>query len=471
MKKNAVHGIVKTFMLLVMILGLAACGTAAQPEPPAQPVDATVTQAQEQEPPAGGERVNITYAMWGDASEVEQVRQVIQQFESEQDWISVEVINIDRGDFEATLNTMAIAGNLPDTAIMAEPMVLNWAERGMLLPAGDMFAGFPEEPLEKLGFRWDGETVGYSVANELLLNFFNRDMFEAADVDVPPANVADAWSWDEFIDTARTMTLDTNGNNAHSPNFDPSNIVQYGVMFDPAIWMLEVWALANGGGWYDPADPFNVIIDQPAAVESLQMIADLHLVHNVSPQFGTNIAATIETYLLENAAMYINGQWSVGVWLGPAQFSDGLNYGVGVLPSMQRNITMATGGVNVAFSTSQHQEAAREWLAWYAQVENSWAMIESGIWMPIFPIWYHDEAYMRRWAENPNFPPFEEYRSAVINYALTNAVPTSWYWVNNTELFNDVLSTALAPVWSGHSTAEEAINGAIGALRAANRGN
>jgi len=296
-------------------------------------------------------------------------------------------------------------------------------------------------------------------------------MFEAADVDVPPANVADAWSWDEFIDTARTMTLDTNGNNAHSPNFDPSNIVQYGVMFDPAIWMLEVWALANGGGWYDPADPFNVIIDQPAAVESLQMIADLHLVHNVSPQFGTNIAATIETYLLENAAMYINGQWSVGVWLGPAQFSDGLNYGVGVLPSMQRNITMATGGVNVAFSTSQHQEAAREWLAWYAQVENSWAMIESGIWMPIFPIWYHDEAYMRRWAENPNFPPFEEYRSAVINYALTNAVPTSWYWVNNTELFNDVLSTALAPVWSGHSTAEEAINGAIGALRAANRGN
>jgi multiple sugar transport system substrate-binding protein len=122
-------------------------------------------------------------------------------------------------------------------------------------------------------------------------------------------------------------------------------------------------------------------------------------------------------------------------------------------------------------SDTRNPEAASIWLAWYAQPENAWDLVESGIWMPIFPVWYRDEAYMRRWADNPNFPPFDEYRSAVIDYAMSPAAhPTAWYWVNNTDQFNDVLSTALAPVWSGQQSAEAAITAAMPALRAANRG-
>ena len=416
--------------------------------------------------------VTITYAMWGDAAEVANVQSVIDVFHSEQDRIRVEIINIDRGEYVAALNTMAIAGNLPDSGIVVESMVIPWAEAGILADVSNMFDGFPEAPLPKLGFNWEGNTVAYSVANELLLIFYNRDMFNAAGVAYPPASAATAWTWDQFVDVAMTLTLDGNGNNAHSPNFNPANIVQYGASFDAAIWMLEVWALSNGGGWFAPGQPNNLIIDQPAAIEAIQKIADMHLVHNAAPQFGTNTATTIESQLLTNTAMQVNGQWSIGVWLGPAQFSDGLNYGVGVLPTMRRNVTIATGGANVAFNTSDHLEEALEWLAWYAQVENALeGMIQTGIWMPIFPIWYHDEAYMRTWADNPNFPPFEEYRSAVIEYALTNAEPTAWYWVSNMELFTDVLSTALAPVWSGDATAAEAIAGAMDALRAANRGN
>ena len=422
--------------------------------------------------------VTITYAMWGDSNEVATVQGAIDQFESEQDRIRVEIIHIDRAEYEAAMNTRAVAGNLPDSGIVAEGMVIPWAEAGILADVSGMFEGFPEAPLPKLGFNWDGDTVAYSVANELILLFYNRDMFAAAGLNVPPADVTNAWSWDQFVDTAMTLTIDGAGNNAHSPNFNPANIVQYGASFDGAIWMLETWALANGGGFFNPSNPNDVIINQAAAVEAIQRVADLHLVHNAAPQFGTNTATTIATQLATNTAMQFNGQWSIGVWLGPAandsshaDYIPGFNYGVGVLPSMQRNVTISTGGANVVFNTSPHVEEALEWLAWYSQVENSWPLIESGIWMPVFPIWYNDEDYMRRWADNINFPPFEEYRSAVISYALTNAEPTAWYWVNNTDQFNDVLATALAPVWSGDQTAQQAIDGAMDALRAAVLGN
>ena len=47
------------------------------------------------------------------------------------------------------LNTMATAGELPDTAIMSEAGVLQWASQGMLADISDMYgageqtAGFP----------------------------------------------------------------------------------------------------------------------------------------------------------------------------------------------------------------------------------------------------------------------------------------------------------------------------------------
>lgn len=415
------------------------------------------------------ERVTITYSMWGDSEEVRVLQEAIDKFESEQDRIHVEIVQIDRADYVGTLNTRAVGNNLPDTGIMAEDAVLMWAEQGMLADVSNMYGEQEAKPLDSLAFTYQGNPVGYSVANEVLLLYYDRTAFEEAGVAPPPAKAEEAWDWDTFVDVAKQMTLDVNGNNAKSPDFDPNNIQRYGIILCPDFWQLEVWSVSNGSGWYD--EEGNVTIGEPAAMEALQRIADLHLVHHVSPQYGTNTATNIDVDLVnKSTAMYINGQWSIGVWLGPAKHSDGLDYGVGVLPYMQDKVTLNTGGVNVAFSTSKHPEEAMEWLKWYAREENAWGLIEAGIWMPVLSSFYTDEALTRKWVENPNFPPYEEYKSAVVDYAVNNARPTSWYWVNNTNKFNDALSSILAPAWSGNITIAEAITQGLDQLKAANQG-
>ena len=123
------------------------------------------------------------------------------------------------------------------------------------------------------------------------------------------------------------------------------------------------------------------------------------------------------------------GAWNVGTCLASAR-KEGLNYGVAVLPYMKEKVTICTGGPNVVFSQSKHQAEAMEWVKWYAREENSWGLIESGIWMPILQKWYTDEKLTHKWVDNPNFPPYAQYKSAVVDYAMNNSKSTSWYYVN-----------------------------------------
>jgi multiple sugar transport system substrate-binding protein len=58
---------------------------------------------------------------------------------------------------------------------------------------------------------------------------YNKDMFDAAGLDYPPTDFSDtSWNMDKVREIGMKLTLDKNGNDATSPDFDPENIVQWG---------------------------------------------------------------------------------------------------------------------------------------------------------------------------------------------------------------------------------------------------
>jgi len=67
--------------------------------------------------------------------------------------------------------------------------------------------------------------------------FVNKDLFDEAGLEYPPAKFGDKymldgkeveWSWDTLATIAKTLTVDANGNDATSADFDPTKIVQFG---------------------------------------------------------------------------------------------------------------------------------------------------------------------------------------------------------------------------------------------------
>lgn len=463
----------KRFLALLlcalMAVGMAACtaAPAAEQAPAAAPA-AAPAQA-EASAPAG--KVEITYSFWGTPDEAASVQAVADKFNATQDRIEVKVISIPNETYVTKLNTMATANQLPDAGIMNEAGVLQFAEQGLLYDVSEMYAAGDSKPLDAVTFKYQGKPVAYSAANEVLLLYYNKDMFDKAGLPYPTTDVNKAWTWDEFVETAKKLTLDKNGKTPNDAGFDKNNIVQYGCMVDNFTWQLEVWCRSNGSGFYNAAGSA-VTIGDAAAVEALQAVADLYLVHNVAPlSTGTTDDGIQRSIIAGTCAMATGGAWNVGTALASAR-DEGLNYGVAVLPYMKEKVTICTGGPNVVFSQTKHPAEAMEWIKWYSQEENSWdGLIATGIWMPVLEKYYTDETLTRKWVENPNFPPYDDYKAAVVDYAMNNAVSTSWYYVNNTSDFNSLLQSVLGDVWTGAKTAQDAISASLPALVSAYEGN
>lgn len=479
MSKGVVRVLCVVLSLMVLLVSAAGCGdsektaqdgtdgsAATGTEESASPDGTEPTASQD-----SGEKIKITYSNWGSADEIKTLQSAIDKFNASQDRIEVEAMPITWESYMTKLNTMATAGELPDTGIMSEAGVLQWAEQGMLADISEMYGEGESKPLDSLAFRYQGKPVAYSAANEVLLLYYNKDMFDKANVEYPPASADKAWTWDEFVAAAKKLTIDKNGKHPDEAGFDAQNITQYGCLVENLPWQLETWAISNGGGYYSE-DGSKVIIDDPASIEGIQKVADLYLKDHVAPlSTGATDDSIQRSIIARTCAMGTGGAWNVGTCLATAR-NEGLNYGVAVLPYMKEKVTLCTGGPNVVFKTTKHPKEAMEWLKWYAQEENSWALIESGIWMPILEKWYTDETLTHKWVDNPNFPPYEEYKSAVVDYAKDMSInrSASWYYVNNTVDFNNLLNSILGDVWTGKITAEKAVTENIDQLKAAFEG-
>lgn len=399
------------------------------------------------------DKVEITYSYWGTPEEAASVQAVADKFNGEQDRIHVTVLAIPNEEYTTTLNSMAAGNQLPDCGIMNENGVLDFAADGLLADISSMYEGAASMPLDAITFKADGMPVAYSAANEILFLYYNKDMFDAAGVAYPDPKTP--YTWDEFVATAKLLTLDGNGNNATSPDFDPNNIVQYGCNVDNWTWQLEVWALSNGGAWFAP-DGSACTINTPEVAESIQKVADLYLVEHVA-QFrdGLEDSGIQSTIAAGNVAMATGGTWNVGTCMNLATFP----YGVAPLPVMKKEITICTGGPQVVFAQGSHQAEAMEFIKWYTKEENSWdSLIATGIWMPILEEYYVNEELTHKWVDNPNFSMgYENFKTSVVDYAHDYAVSTCWYYVPHTNEFLEYLRSELGSVWTGDITAADAL--------------
>jgi multiple sugar transport system substrate-binding protein len=405
-------------------------------------------------------KTEITYMAWYNTTESEaaDIQKTLDKFNASQNDIHVSLIAVSWNDYNTKLNTMAAAKQLPDTCMMNEAMTIRYAAAGILADVSDMYSA-DEAPLKSLAFTYKGKTVAYSCANEVLVTYYNKKLFDEARVSYPPASADKAWTWKEFVETAKKLTKDKNGKTPNDPGFDPKNIVTYGADFNRLSWMWPVLAVSNGGGIMSP-DGKKLLLGTPETIEALQAIADLYLVHKVAPSVGdkNNMPSLNVTLLTGKVAMATSGQWEIGVSLKNS-LKDGLVYGVGVLPKMKKAVTYNTGGPFVVFKSSKNLAAAKKFVKWMSDEANegSWGLITGGIWMPVHKQYYASEAAIRKWADNPIHPPFEQYKTAVVDYALNNAVQVPWYYFPSYDKLDDLINSGMDAVWNGKMTAKQYI--------------
>jgi multiple sugar transport system substrate-binding protein len=402
-------------------------------------------------------RVEITYMGWGNNVEQSVNKKIIDTFNKSQNKVWATYVVVPYGDYVTKVNAMASSGSLPDTGMMVEDTVMRWAANGMFLDVSDLFAQ-GEEAIDAVKFTYNGKTVAYSLANEAIILYYNRALFDKAGLPYPPSRAEDAWAWNQFVDVAKKLTKDNNGRTPNDRGFDKENIASYGIAFNFSTWFWPTMMVSNGGGLVSQ-DRKTLLINSPESIEAVQALADLYLVHNCGPNPASGLGGDAAMSMLSGqVAMAIDGQWAIGNSYAPAAREGALDYSVAVLPKFKKPVTTNTGGPAVIFNTTKHPQEAKEFLRNLYDPEKNLQFITSGIWQPVRKSWYLEEDKIKTWADHQFRPPLEDYRNAVINYSLNNIDQNPFFYLSCWQEFSELLGPAMSPVWQGRRSAKDVLN-------------
>ena len=210
---------------------------------------------------------------------------MIEQFAAENPDVSVRMERLAWTEqyFPKLLAGLA-AGNPPDIFLMHEYEMTQFATMGVLRELSDLYSsnGGPI-PIDDVSpaiidsLTFDGEIMGVPLDFHGYGEWHNCDLFDAAGV---PCDTFPT-SPDEYVDLAKTLTLDADGNNAHSDDFDPDNVVQWGTAIAWYRPQFLTTLAQNNMTWAD--DMGNSVLDEPAVIEAMQWFQDLQCVHQVAP--------------------------------------------------------------------------------------------------------------------------------------------------------------------------------------------
>lgn len=419
--------------------------------------------------PADGnkDKVVLTYASWGSPNEKEAKERMIEKFMEKYPWITVHYV-YEPGDYMSKLTTMYASNKAPDVFMLHKHTALQWAEQGKLYNLKHFLAADTEINEDSLipnaVMYWEqGKVAGVKVAEESFALYYNADMLHEAGVELPPVKAEDAWSWDQFLLAAKKLTIDRNGHNALSRNFDPNHITQFGVRFH--TWMWHLMVPSNDTSVIAP-DGSRMNLDDPAVIDAVQKLADLIYVHHVAPSpiQEKNLPQPALALQSRKVAMDLDGQW-VQLDLGAA----GVNYGVGILPKLKTSRTIQFGEPLVMSKATKHPNEAWLFYKWQLDSENAIDLHASGLWMPLLKDYYTKPELIARWADvKPGHP--DGYQDAVMRQTIENGVNSYDYYIKDNANIRAILQPALDQIWLGKKNVKEAFQSVSTKIDAAFRG-
>ncbi|MBX3061734.1 MAG: extracellular solute-binding protein [Anaerolineae bacterium] len=215
------------------------------------------------------------------AQQLEAQKAVADAFNASQDKIELQ-LHIAANN-QAAPDELAVLLQSPDTApdivgptgfSGANAFAGSWMDiRPLVEAAGYDLKQFPES-LVNLYEAGDEGLLGVPFAVYPGVLYYNKDLFDEAGLAYPPnefgakyeLNGAEVdWSWDTVAEVAKILTVDANGNDATSADFDAAAIEQYGFVHQWAIQRSEWYTF---GGFEIVGADGKVVLPESARAET-----------------------------------------------------------------------------------------------------------------------------------------------------------------------------------------------------------
>lgn len=316
---------------LLVLLGLVACGGGAQPTTGGETAGTGGEEAA-----SSGEAVTIDYVLW-DSAQLPAYEQCVADFEAENPNINVNITQLGWDDYWNNIQTGMVSGTAPDVFTNHLAKYPEFASKGQLMdiqPFVERDGVDTSVYIGDLAELWarDGQRYGLPKDWDTIAVVYNKEMLEEAGISEEELNNA---TWDPetggtFEEIAARLTIDANGNNALSPDFDPNNVERYGLAvayngagaYGQTQWSL--FAVSNGWQFNDGLYDTKYNYQDPKFIETIQWYADLSLEDRIAAPYGDVASLGANTVFTSGeAAMTTDGSWMIGFYSDNADFDVG----------------------------------------------------------------------------------------------------------------------------------------------------
>jgi ABC-type glycerol-3-phosphate transport system substrate-binding protein len=211
-------------------------------------------------------------------------------------------------DYRTKLLIEIAGGAAPDVAAIADDVMRSYAAHNALVDLAPFWKadGMSKAPYWPAAIdpQWLGPHLfGLPYDYALHIMLYNKALFDKQHLSYP----TEQWTWDDYVQVGRHLTIDRNGKRASDAGFQPDHVVQYAGDTNLQIEGTNSILRSYGGEWASP-DLSKALLDTPAAIKAFQWMADLGSKYYINP--APNVATSLNFALEQgNVAMHFDGTY------------------------------------------------------------------------------------------------------------------------------------------------------------------
>ncbi len=333
-------------LLLIFMLTLGLLAGCVQKE------EATTEDVKENKE----EQVTIALGCWGSSpAETELLDNQIAEFNKTFPNIKVEK-QVITGDYNEQMQANIAAKSEPDVYYLDVYQAPNFIERGVILPLDEYIDKGDLKDFEDnllAGFTKDGKVYGLPKDYNTLALFYNKDMFEAANSEVPT-------TWEELRAAAKALTT--------------SDVKGITLSNDAARFIPFIY---QAGG--DIFDGNSIVFNTEEAAKGLDFYYSLIKDGYADTPQNLGVGWNGDALAQKKSAMVIEGGWMIPFM---ADAAPDVNYGIAKLPKGDKEGDLAFTVAYVMSRNTKHQEAAAEVIKFLTGKQAQEMVAESGLAIP-----------------------------------------------------------------------------------------
>lgn len=250
----------------------------------------------------GGKQQEVTLVWSENEASNEQLKVLLEEFNRKYPNIKVNRITVTNNgwaDYFNKLQTMIAGGKAPDVIRVAIEGIQMFAKQDLLLPLDPYIKADPGavenyedlHPKLQAPFVIDNKTYGFVWDWNNVVMHFNTDMLKETGLPLPPKD----WTKDDFIKYAQALTTEKNGKKT------------YGFAIPNYYFGTSAWLFNNEASVLDDKMTTSKL-DDPNAIEVLQLFQDLIYKYKVSPVPDPK-SDMINQMVTGQVAMISAGKW------------------------------------------------------------------------------------------------------------------------------------------------------------------